>query len=211
MGALYRIDFPNGRAYIGITVKTAEDRFAEHFKTSARGSPHAVHRALRKYGAAAEVETLVIASDWPYLCALEQRAITVYGTLGEGGYNMTLGGEGVMQRRKHTPGARARMSAAKAGRKQSLAACAIKSRAMQGNKRSAGKHASESTKAKMARSQVVRAVANPRSSSGVTGVSWCPSTGRWRAMMRGTTIGRFDTVQAAALARSQAEKEAYHV
>jgi hypothetical protein len=94
-GCLYRLVFPNGKAYIGITSRTAARRFAEHCKSAACGRKLAVNDAIRKYGAASvTVETLVVA-EWPYLVALEPRAIAAFGTRGRGGYNMTTGGEGV--------------------------------------------------------------------------------------------------------------------
>lgn len=96
MGCLYRLIFPSGKAYIGITARTAERRFAEHKKSAASGRKLAVNSALLKYGAeSVQIETLVVAS-WDYLVALEQRAIAAFGTKGDGGYNMTVGGEGVV-------------------------------------------------------------------------------------------------------------------
>lgn len=96
MGALYRLEFHNGKSYIGITAGTAEGRFKEHvYNAVSNRVDRAVNRALRKYGAeSVKCRTLVIASDWPYLQMLEQKAIESYGTFGQGGYNMTAGGEG---------------------------------------------------------------------------------------------------------------------
>lgn len=95
-GCLYRLTFPNGKVYIGITTRTAERRFSEHKKSAASGRPLAVNRAISKYGAdSVLVETLVVA-PWSYLLALECQAIEAFGSKGDGGYNMTDGGDGVV-------------------------------------------------------------------------------------------------------------------
>lgn len=96
MGELYRLRFPSGRDYIGVTALTAEARFREHCETATKKRSFAVHAAIRKYGAGAvEVQTLVIADDLGYLKALEKKAIAAFGTLAPGGYNLTAGGEGI--------------------------------------------------------------------------------------------------------------------
>ena len=75
------------------------------------GRSQALQLAIRKYGAENfAVETLVIADDWEYLCDLERKAIQAYGTMAPGGYNLTVGGEGVVGR-IHTEHAAANMSA----------------------------------------------------------------------------------------------------
>lgn len=116
MGCLYRITFPNGKAYLGITAKTAAQRFVAHVYDSARGHDVAMQRAIRKYGAeSAKVETLVIADRWDYLCDLERRAIVAFGTKLPHGYNTTDGGDGTLGR-VPTAAHRARVSAAHVGR-----------------------------------------------------------------------------------------------
>ena len=98
MGCLYKIDFPNGKAYVGVSKYTADVRLRGHLAYAFnKNSAHAVHRALRKFwfGGGVKVNTLVVASDTRYLLLLERRAIAAYGTLGALGYNMTSGGDGV--------------------------------------------------------------------------------------------------------------------
>lgn len=96
MGCLYMLIFPNGKQYIGITTQTADARFRRHVKRSRSGGTVAVNNAIRKFSPTSiTVRTLVVASDWPYLCALEQRAIRAYKTRAPHGYNLTDGGEGV--------------------------------------------------------------------------------------------------------------------
>lgn len=98
MGTLYKITSPSGKAYIGITSKTTEQRWAKH-KEHAIGkrTAGALYAALRKYGCDNfTVETLVIADNWEYLCDLEKRVICAYNTKYPFGYNITDGGEGVI-------------------------------------------------------------------------------------------------------------------
>jgi hypothetical protein len=96
MGCLYRIDFDNGKSYVGITTETAEKRFRGHYNSAYNFSTtnNILFRAIRKYGInRLHVKTLAIAEDWGYLCYLEQRAIRIYKTKTPHGYNMTDGGE----------------------------------------------------------------------------------------------------------------------
>ncbi len=100
MGCLYRVSFPNGKAYLGITTQTAQARFKDHCSEAGRlkrEKPRGgslLHHALNKYPGQAQLEVLVIADDWDYLCELEQRAIQAFGTRKPNGYNLTEGGEG---------------------------------------------------------------------------------------------------------------------
>lgn len=93
VGQLYKLDFPNGKAYIGITIKTAEARFAQHHRAAGAAKPNcaAVYRAWRKHGAPT-LTVLAIVEDED-LYETEKRAIAVFGTLAPGGYNLTEGGE----------------------------------------------------------------------------------------------------------------------
>lgn len=96
-GCMYKLTFPNGKAYIGITTKTAAARYSEHKKEARLGkSKCVVHAAIRKYGAeSVTIETLAIAGR-QYLLGLEVRAIAAFGTKVPTGYNRTNGGEGVI-------------------------------------------------------------------------------------------------------------------
>lgn len=98
MGTLYMLTSPAGKSYIGISSKTTEDRWAKHVEHAlGKRESGALYAALRKYGHENfKLVTLVIADDWDYLCELERRAIAAFGTLAPAGYNMTLGGEGVV-------------------------------------------------------------------------------------------------------------------
>lgn len=75
------------------------------------GRNQALQNAIRKYGAEAFTRrVLVIADDWDYLCDLERKAIIAFDTLAPRGYNLTVGGEGVVGR-VHTALAAVHMSA----------------------------------------------------------------------------------------------------
>lgn len=95
MGCLYRLEFSNGKCYIGITQSTAEFRWrAGHVRDAELGFDLLLHRAIRKHGAASvKVQTLARANDWAYLQLIEQRAIKVFNTKAPAGYNMTAGGD----------------------------------------------------------------------------------------------------------------------
>lgn len=95
-GCLYRLSFPNGKCYIGITNRTAIKRFSAHEYMSRTEKRNAVHHAIAKFGASnVKVETLVVA-DWDFLLKLEVKAILAYGTRAPSGYNLTDGGDGVV-------------------------------------------------------------------------------------------------------------------
>jgi group I intron endonuclease len=93
MGCLYKIDFPNGKSYIGFTTRTFEERIKGHVKAAKSGKRLLVHNAIRKFKFSFEAKILVIADDQNYLAELEARAISIYETLFPKGYNLTTGGE----------------------------------------------------------------------------------------------------------------------
>lgn len=90
-GTLYRLDFKSGKSYIGITAKSAEQRFAEHEIAARNGSQYLVHKAWRKYGA--PVLVIVSSVESSLLLKAECAAVAKFSTLQPLGYNMTPGGE----------------------------------------------------------------------------------------------------------------------
>lgn len=90
MGTLYRLDFANGKSYIGITTKAPEKRLEGH-RRSTKYSDLAVHRAWRKHGEPT-MRVMAIIEDAD-LAATEIRAIAAYGTLVPNGYNLGPGGD----------------------------------------------------------------------------------------------------------------------
>jgi hypothetical protein len=153
MGCLYRITMPGPRVYLGITTKTASERFGVHQYHARKGSRSLLHLSITKHGAsAALVETLVVADDWKYLCDLERRAIAAFGTRAPNGLNLTDGGDGASAGSahhagfKHSPETKAKMSAAKLGVKRSPEHCAKISAALLGNKYTLGRTLSDAHK-----------------------------------------------------------------
>jgi group I intron endonuclease len=99
MGTLYKLTFPNGKSYIGITKHTIERRVNKHIQDSRCNiKNYAIHEAIRKYGEDSfEIRVLAMA-DENELPVLEIEAIKKHKTFGKGGYNLTAGGEGTLGR-----------------------------------------------------------------------------------------------------------------
>lgn len=140
MACLYQLTFPNGKKYIGITVKTAEKRAQGHRTVARSGGKAAVSEAIRKYEKF-ECKTLVIA-DIDYLKGLEVKVIASFGTLAPNGYNLSFGGD-------HSPFSNPDVAAKAKGNKfasregkprlvRSAAYLAKLSSALKGNKNSQG-------------------------------------------------------------------------
>lgn len=93
---LYKLVFPNGKPYIGITRTTALLRLKEHARKP-RKTP--CYRAIQKYGKE-NIKVIVLANcdNWELLCLAEQEAIEKHNTLVSNGkgYNITFGGEGAL-------------------------------------------------------------------------------------------------------------------
>lgn len=175
---LYRLTFPNGKSYIGITSGAVKRRVLRHVSQAKEGRRSAVSQAIRKYGTF-ETVVLAVAGDWSYLCDLEQRAIAAFGTLAPNGYNLTLGGEGVLgvkqtkERReahsaamrgkgmgnkralgyRHTKEAKKKISEAGVGREFSAERRAKIGATKVGNKYNLGRTVSEETREKIAAAQ----------------------------------------------------------
>ncbi len=98
MGCLYKLTSPSGKSYIGITSKTLEKRWAKHVEHAlGKRDAGALYAALRKYGPESFVRVqLAECADWKQLCEMERAAIAEHGTLSPNGYNLTIGGEGVV-------------------------------------------------------------------------------------------------------------------
>lgn len=92
---LYQLLFPNGKKYIGITSKTAEERFKEHCCLA--HNKGMCQKAIHKYGKEnVIIKVLATVDNWELLCLAEIEAIEKYKTRPPNGYNLTLGGEGVV-------------------------------------------------------------------------------------------------------------------
>lgn len=94
---IYKLDFPNGKGYIGITSRTAEKRFAAHISCSINRPFGIVSFAIKKYGAESVVLSILATVDnWELLCLAEQEAIEKFNTKSPNGYNLTDGGDGCL-------------------------------------------------------------------------------------------------------------------
>jgi hypothetical protein len=91
MGELYRLDFSNGKSYIGVSKRGAKVRFKEHKRdATVRLINYPVYNAWRKYG---EPSLQVIATlDVDLLNSAEIEAIAREKTLSPHGYNTSPGG-----------------------------------------------------------------------------------------------------------------------
>jgi hypothetical protein len=91
---LYQLSFPNGKKYIGITSKTAQERFKEHCNPA--NNKNACQNAIVKYGKENVVITVLSTVDnWELLCLAEIEAIEKFNShISKNGYNLTIGGEG---------------------------------------------------------------------------------------------------------------------
>lgn len=91
MGEIYRLDFENGKSYIGITEKTSSQRFKGHACSARNGAKTLIHNAWRKYGAP-KLTVIAIVENYDLL-QIEVKAIKEFNTLAPNGYNSTEGGD----------------------------------------------------------------------------------------------------------------------
>ena len=97
-GYIYKILFPNGKHYIGLTTTSLEQRTKGHRLCAKSGDSKLVYNAIRKYDMIDTFELIEIDTAYTIeeLCEKEKRYIQEYNSyyLNENGYNMTYGGEG---------------------------------------------------------------------------------------------------------------------
>lgn len=84
-----------GKKYVGITKNTLDYRLKQHFRSAKNGSPLALHRAIRKFGAGTfSIEIISDCMSERQAKEEEKRLIQQRNTLAPNGYNMTPGGDG---------------------------------------------------------------------------------------------------------------------
>ena len=91
MGELYRLDFPNGKSYIGISFSTAQARFKGHRHAASSGKIKTpLYSTWKKYGE----PTLIVLARIPNekLAKAEIRAIKKLNTIHPFGCNLHRGG-----------------------------------------------------------------------------------------------------------------------
>lgn len=150
VGCIYKAMFPNGKGYIGQTVDFAERKKSHSKAALEKDCQFLFHRAIRKYGwDAVEWSTLRdnIAED--KLDTYEKFFISLHGTFGPGGYNMTPGGWGGVGRIPKSAECRQKLREANLGRKASQETKDKIRAAMIGNAWNKGKRLSEETRARM--------------------------------------------------------------
>ena len=98
-GYIYKIEFPNGKVYIGQTSRTLEERKKEHKRCAKKGVPYYVYNVLRCHNMVDTFELIEIdtADTKEELDEKEKGYILMYKSLDrEYGYNRTIGGDGVI-------------------------------------------------------------------------------------------------------------------
>ena len=111
----------NGKSYIGQTIYSLRQRKHKHISAalSMRDTTY-FHRALRKYGAKTfDWKILHECDTIEELNQLEIFYIGYYGTFGNNGYNLTVGGKSGLVGFKHIDKSKRRMSEAQKGKKLS--------------------------------------------------------------------------------------------
>lgn len=93
---IYKVTFPNGKAYIGLTKNALNLRRNNHYFLAKRGSKSAFHLALSKYSGQETWEIIDSALDYEELKFKEIIHISNYQTLAPNGYNLTVGGDGTI-------------------------------------------------------------------------------------------------------------------
>jgi predicted GIY-YIG superfamily endonuclease len=98
VGSIYKIEFPNGKYYIGLTGRSLEQRQKEHKICAKNGDTKCLYNALRKYNMVDTFELIEIDTAYTVeeLCEKEIGYILSYNSyyMDGNGYNMTYGGEG---------------------------------------------------------------------------------------------------------------------
>ena len=124
----------NGKWYVGQTIHKLKTRMNGHMCKSRKGSEHAFHEALRKYGIEGfSIQVLAACKDKPEMDAAEKFWIKKLNSMAHNGYNLTEGGEGVIPNEEE----RRRRSERLKGKKLPPEWCKALSEAGKGRKRSA--------------------------------------------------------------------------
>jgi len=101
MPYIYIFTFPNGKQYIGQTIKSTSRRWNAHKRVSynkeAREYNDLCHRAIRKYGWSNVKKEVLCECNREDLNDLECKYIAKYNSMTPNGYNMTSGGSENME------------------------------------------------------------------------------------------------------------------
>ena len=95
---IYTIKFNDIVKYIGITSNSLNKRKREHISLASKNNPkYLIHKAMKKHKNY-KFEKLAIINSWEEACKFEKKLIIHLNTyVKNGGYNLTMGGEGCSQ------------------------------------------------------------------------------------------------------------------
>ena len=144
MGLIYKLTFPNGKSYIGLTKRTLVQRLGQHRRDVEKGAGFLVHAAWLKYGE--PIASVLLEADGEELKQAERDAIVGHGTMSPAGYNLIMGGPVPIWSAE----TRAKMGAAHRGKPKSLEQRAKMSAALKGRSKS------DETKTKMSTAAMAR-------------------------------------------------------
>lgn len=98
MGVIYKLTSPSGKSYYGKTKHTLDYRWNQHVKKSLNYTSkcHALSSAIRYYGYERFTTEVVLICNDELLNYYETKFIQLYNTLAPNGYNLTIGGDGVI-------------------------------------------------------------------------------------------------------------------
>ena len=91
-GLIYKITSPSGKSYIGMTLRTVEQRMKEHRRTQFSGCRYLVN-AINKYGFDNFTKEVLWEGEDTQTPEMERLMISKYDTLAPNGYNLKTGGE----------------------------------------------------------------------------------------------------------------------
>ena len=114
-GLLYKLTFPNGKLYIGITRESLAMRIRRHIQYARQGRMLALSCAIRAHGESSFIAEVIGQGDWDSLKQMEIAAILEHRQAGFVLYNMTNGGDGSLGLPR-TAETKAKISAALKGR-----------------------------------------------------------------------------------------------
>jgi len=164
-GSIYKItNTETGLSYIGQTTKTMEQRWKEHvydsLGKSSRSRGSYLHQSLKKHSIENfKIELVRFCKDKEELDFWEKKLIEEWHTIRPFGYNVALGGTGVMHGRKMSAEAREKISKGLMGHpgaefEHTPEAKAKISSSLIRNTRAVGRIHSEETKDKMSKSHL---------------------------------------------------------
>lgn len=93
MAILYKISFPDGKNYFGVTKFALHRRMRNHAHVARAGAKFPVSEAIRKFGIENCVAETLVVAEKPYLLELEKRAILAFNSAVPFGYNAYIGSE----------------------------------------------------------------------------------------------------------------------